>query len=142
MPPTFAAAAPGYHPPAAAVPPPAFVPYADVSNCSGYDRWPFGLKGRIGYAARLTDDQLKKQLTTRPVTYLLGEADVLPLDVFDTSCLAVAQEPTRLGRGLAFSRYVNENLGAHHNTVVVPFCSYSARSMFTSDVALPLIFPR
>jgi pimeloyl-ACP methyl ester carboxylesterase len=142
LPPTFAAAAPGYHPPAAAVPAPAFVPYADASNCNGYDTWPFGLKARIGYAARLTDDQLKKQLTTRPVTYLLGEADILPLGVFDISCPAVAQGSTRLGRGLAFSRYVNENLGAHHTTVVVPFCSHSARCMFTSDVALPLMFPR
>jgi pimeloyl-ACP methyl ester carboxylesterase len=141
LPPTFAAAAPGYHPPAAAVPPPAFVPFADASNCTGFDKWPFGLKDRIGYAARLTDDQLKKQLTTRQVTYLLGEADVLPLGVFDISCPAVAQGPTRLGRGLAFSRYVNENLGAHHNTVVVPFCSHSARCMFTSDIALPFIFP-
>ena len=137
---TFAAA-PGFNPPAA-VPPPAFASYADATNCAGYDNWPYGLKSRIGYTSRLTDDQLKKQLTTRPVTYLLGEADVLPLGIFDTSCPAIAQGPSRLARGLAFGRYVNENLGAHHSTVVVPFCSHSARCMFTSDVALPLIFPK
>jgi hypothetical protein len=120
---------------------PAFLPYADAKNCTGYDSWPYGLKNRIGYAARLKDDQLRRQLTTRPVTYLLGEADVLPLGVFDTSCPAQAQGPTRLARGLAFSRYVKENHGANHDAIVVPFCSDSSRCMFTSDVALPLIFP-
>jgi pimeloyl-ACP methyl ester carboxylesterase len=141
LPTTIAAAAPGFIPAAPVVTPPAFVPYPDAKNCAGYDSWPYGLKNRIGYASRLSDEQLKKQLTARPVTYLLGEADILPLGVFDTSCPAIAQGPTRLARGLAFSRYVKERQGANHSTVVVPFCSHSARCMFTSDVALPLIFP-
>jgi pimeloyl-ACP methyl ester carboxylesterase len=141
LPTTIAAAAPGFIPAAPVVTPPAFVPYADAKNCAGFDNWPYGLKSRIGYASRLTDDQLKKQLAARRVTYLLGEADILPLGVFDTSCPATAQGPTRLARGLAFSRYVKERQGANHSTVVVPFCSHSARCMFTSDVALPLIFP-
>jgi hypothetical protein len=100
-----------------------------------------GLKRRVGYASRLTDEELKKQLAVRRVTYLLGEADILPLGIFDTSCSAMAQGPTRLARGLAFSRYVKEHHGTNHTTVVVPFCGHSARCMFTSDVALPLIFP-
>jgi pimeloyl-ACP methyl ester carboxylesterase len=119
-------------------PPPAFVAFADAKNCTGYDVWPYGLKARIGYASALSDEQITEQL----VTYLLGEADVLPLGVFDTSCPAMAQGPTRLGRGLAFYRYVNESLHAHHNLIVVPFCSHSQRCIFTSDVALPLIFPK
>jgi hypothetical protein len=121
---------------------PAFLPFADAKNCTGYDTWPYGLKGRAGYASALSDGQISKQLVARPVTYLLGEADVLPLGVFDTSCPAVAQGSTRLARGLAFSRYVNENLHAHHRAIVVPFCSHSQRCMFTSDTALPLIFPK
>lgn len=141
-PPTIAAAAPGFIPPTPLVPPPAFVPYADSNNCTAFDSWPYGLKSRSGYASRETDDQLRTQLITRSVTYLLGEADVLPLGAFDTSCPAVAQGPTRLARGLAFSRYVTENHGAKHRTVVVPFCSHSARCMFTADVALPFIFPQ
>jgi pimeloyl-ACP methyl ester carboxylesterase len=123
-------------------PPPAFVAFADAKNCTGYDVWPYGLRARIGYASALSDEQITKQLVTRSVTYLLGEADVLPLGVFDTSCPAMAQGPTRLGRGLAFHRYVNESLHAHHNLIVVPFCSHSQRCIFTSDVALPLIFPK
>ena len=141
VPATIAAAAPGFVPPSPAVPPPAFVQYSDAKNCPGYDIWPYGLKNRTGYVSKLSDDQLKKFLASRPVTYLLGETDILPLGVFDTSCPAMAQGPTRLARGLAFGRYVNENHGANHRTIVVPFCGHSARCMFTSDVALSSIFP-
>ena len=141
LPSTISAAAPGFALPAPSKAPPPFVPFVDAGNCGGYDVWPYGLRNRMGYAARLSDSQLQTQLAKRPVTYLLGEADILPLGVFDTSCPAMAQGPTRLARGLAFGRYVNEKLGGHHDTIVVPFCGHSARCLFTADVALPLILP-
>ncbi len=122
-------------------PPSPFVPFPDAKNCTGYNTWPYGLKGRPGYSASLTDEQITRQLVARPVTYLLGEADVLPLGVFDTSCPAMAQGSTRLARGIAFHKYVNETLHGQHRIIVVPFCSHSQRCMFTSDIALPLIFP-
>jgi pimeloyl-ACP methyl ester carboxylesterase len=121
---------------------PAFAPYSDAHNCTAYDNWPYGLQGRTGYGSKLSGEQVSKQLAQRTVTYLLGEADVLPLGVFDTSCSAMAQGPNRLARGVNFVKYVNETHGAHHEVVVVPFCSHSARCMFTSDVALPIVFPR
>lgn len=123
-------------------PSPAFLPYGDAKNCTGYDIWPYGLRTRPRYSSTLTDEQITRQLVARSVTYLLGEADVLPLGVFDTSCPAMAQGPTRLGRGVAIHKYVTENLHARHGLVVVPFCSHSQRCMFTSDVALPLMFPK
>lgn len=141
MPKTVSAAAPGFQPIGPTVPPPPFVPFADAKNCVGFDRWPYGLKNKLGYASRLTEDELTKQLVARPTTYLLGEVDILPLGIFDTTCPAMAQGPTRLARGLAFSRYANDRNGASHKAVVVPFCGHSARCIFTSDVALPLIFP-
>jgi pimeloyl-ACP methyl ester carboxylesterase len=141
LPGNIAASAPGFTPPPPVSPPPPFVPFGDAKNCTAYDDWPYGLKNRSGYAARISDDQLRKQLVDRPVTYLLGEADVLPLGIFDTSCPAMAQGTTRLARGLAFGKYVKEIHGAKHATIVVPFCSHSARCMFTADIALPLIFP-
>ena len=128
--------------PASPNPSPAFAPFADAANCKGYATWPYGLQGRTPYSASLTEQQITQQLTSRPVTFLLGEADVLPLGVFDTSCSATAQGPTRLARGIAFHKYVNDHLGAHHRRVVVPFCGHSQRCMFTADVALPLMFPK
>ena len=71
-----------------------------------------------------------------------GELDILPLGGFDASCPAMAQGPTRLARGQAFSKYVNERLGAQHTTVVVPLCGHNARCMFTADAVLAMLFPR
>jgi hypothetical protein len=116
--------------------------FGDGRNCTTYDSWPYGLKNRTGYAAKLPDDQLKKQLAARPVTYLLGELDVLPLAGFDSSCPAMAQGPTRLARGQSFAAYVKAKYNAQHQVVVVPLCGHNARCMFTAEVALPILFPK
>jgi pimeloyl-ACP methyl ester carboxylesterase len=142
LPSNISAAAPGFRPPPPINPPPAFVAFSDAKNCTGFDDWPYGLKNRIGYAARVSEEQVRTQAASRPVTYLLGDSDILPAGIFDVSCPAIAQGPTRLARGLAFAKYMNDNFGAHHETVVVPFCGHSARCLFTSDVALPVIFPK
>ena len=119
-----------------------FRPFGDGRNCTTYDQWPYGFEHRSGYTARLTDDQLKKQLASRPTTYLVGELDILPLGGFDGSCSAMAQGPTRLARGLAFSKFVNQKLGAHQDAVVIPECGHNARCMFTDEKALPIVFPK
>lgn len=116
--------------------------FGDARNCTTYDSWPYGLKNRTGYTAKLSDDQLKKQLAARPVTYLLGELDVLPLAGFDSSCPAMAQGPTRLARGQSFAAYVKAKYNAQHQVVVVPLCGHNARCMFTAEIALPVLFPR
>lgn len=142
LPANISAAAPGFRPPPPVEPPPSFVAFGDARNCTTYNDWPYGFKNRHGYAGQLTEEQLRTQAAARRVTYLLGESDILPSGVFDVSCPAVAQGPTRLARGLAYAKYMNDNFGAHHGTVIVPFCGHSARCIFTSDVALPVIFPR
>ena len=116
--------------------------FGDARNCTTYDNWPYGLKNRTGYTANIPEDQLKKQLASRPVTYLLGELDVLPLAGFDSSCPAMAQGPTRLARGQAFAAYVKAKYNARHQVVVVPLCGHNARCMFTAEVALPILFPK
>lgn len=110
--------------------------------CPNFDRWPYGFHSRSGYAARVNDEDLKKQLASRPTTYLLGEIDILPLGGFDSSCSAMRQGPTRLARGQAFGKYVDEQLGAKHDVVVVDLCGHNARCMFTSEKALPILFPK
>ena len=117
-------------------------PFGDARNCTTYDNWPYGLKKRSGYTGRLSDEQLKKQLAARAVTYLLGEIDILPLGGFDGSCPAMAQGPTRLARGQTFGNYVNEKYKAQHKVTVVPLCGHNARCMFTAEVALPILFPK
>ena len=120
-----------------------FRPFGEGRNCTTFNHWPYGLEARTGgYTAKESDDQLRKQLASRPVTYLLGEIDILPLGGFDSSCPAMAQGATRLARGLAFSKYVNQKFGAQHATTVVPLCGHNARCMFTAEIALPLLFPK
>jgi hypothetical protein len=117
--------------------------FGDGRNCTTYNKWPYGLENRSGgYSAKQSDDQLRKQLAARPVTYLLGEIDILPLGGFDGSCPAMAQGPTRLARGQAFGKYINQKFGAQHKIVTVPLCGHNARCMFTSEPALKIAFPK
>ena len=115
----------------------------DAAQCQTYNRWPFGLENRVsGYTAKVSDDQLKKQLVSRPTTYLLGQVDTLPLGGFDSSCGAMAQGPTRRARGEAFLKFVNETLGAKHKAIIVSECGHNDRCVYTTDAVLPVIFPK
>ncbi len=116
--------------------------FSDGRNCTTFNKWPYGLDGRTGYTAQIADDVLKKQLAQRSVVYLLGEIDILPLGGFDGSCPAMAQGPTRLARGEAFAKYVNEKYAAKHEVKMVHLCGHNARCMFTSEDALPIVFPK
>jgi pimeloyl-ACP methyl ester carboxylesterase len=114
---------------------------ADAAKAPNYNKWPAGLENRAGYAAGMSDDQLKRQLVERPTTYLLGQVDVLPLGGFDSSPNAMAQGPTRRARGEAFFKYVNETLGAKHNAIIVSECGHNDRCVFTTNTVFPVIFP-
>jgi pimeloyl-ACP methyl ester carboxylesterase len=115
----------------------------DAKGCEKYDRWPFGLEDRTGgYTKGTSDEQLKKQLATRPTTYLFGQVDVLPLGGFDSSCSAMAQGATRRARGEAFVKYINEQLGARQAMQIVPECGHNDRCVYTTDAVLPVIFPK
>jgi hypothetical protein len=138
----YPALAPGYQPVPPAPSQKAFVEFGDAKGCTGYNQWPYGLEGRVGYTKDVPDSDLKRQLAARPVTYLVGELDILPLYTFDASCSAMAQGPTRLARGVAYYKYVTEVLSAQHRQVLVPACGHNARCMFTSEAALPALFPK
>jgi len=119
-----------------------FGAYARPSACPGYNRWRYGTEQRSGYAARVTDGELQRNFASRDVVYLLGEFDTLPVYGFDSSCEAMAQGPTRLARGITYWNYVRSGFGAQHKLVVVPACGHNGRCMYTSDEALPVLFPR
>ncbi|MCS7023676.1 MAG: hypothetical protein NZV14_02660 [Bryobacteraceae bacterium] len=118
-----------------------FVEYAEGRNCTTYNRWPYGLEAREGYTASMTPELLKQQLAARPVTYLLGELDNLPLAGFDGSCPAMAQGPTRWDRGLIYFHYLQEKIQAKHQVKPVALCGHNARCMFTAEAALGVLFP-
>src|SRR4030095_5609286 len=115
---------------------------ASAAKCLNYNRWPLGLENRTGYTAKMTDDQLKKQLVSRPTTFLVGQVDTLPLGGFDSPCSAMAQGPTRRARGEAFVKFISEKLGAKHPIQVVAECGHNNRCIYTDDAVLPLLFPK
>jgi hypothetical protein len=141
VPSNIAAAAPGYlAPDSAAKHQKAFVPFLDAEGCTNFNRWPYGLEHKVGYASQISDDALKQQLTKRPATFLLGELDILPLYGFDSSCAAMAQGPTRLARGFAYAKFLTDSLQAKHQAVLVPACGHNARCIFSAETALPYLF--
>ena len=114
----------------------------DSGKAPDYDRWPYGLENRTsGYTAKMSDEQLKKQLVSRPTTYLLGQVDTLPLGGFDGSPSAMAQGATRRARGEAFVKYLNDHMGAKAKIMIVPECGHNDRCIYTTDSVFPLIFP-
>jgi hypothetical protein len=119
----------------------AFELYADAANCSGYDRWPYGLSELTGYAADLSMGQLREQLASRPITYLVGELETPEAPALDTSCPAMAQGRSRLARGEAYVAYLTEKFGATSRFDVVGQCGHSARCVYTANNALRVLYP-
>ena len=113
----------------------------DAAKAPTFNRWPDGLEQRTGYTAAMSDDQLRKNLVSRPITYLLGQLDVLPLGGFNDSPPAMAQGPTRRARGEALVKFIADSLGGKPKAMVVPECGHHNRCMFTSNEIFPVIFP-
>jgi pimeloyl-ACP methyl ester carboxylesterase len=116
--------------------------FSEGRNCTTFNQWRYGLEKRNGAAASVSDEDLRRQLTSRDVTYLLGEFDTLPVYGFDGSCPAMAQGPSRLARGITYWNYLRSKYSAQHKLVVVPACGHNGRCMYTADIALPLLFPK
>lgn len=114
----------------------------DVAKVPNYNNWPMGFEKRTAYTAQMSDDQLKKNLVERPITYLMGQVDILPLGGFDSSAVAMAQGPTRRARGEAFVKFITDSLGARPNVMIVSECGHNDRCVYTTSDVLPIIFPR
>lgn len=114
----------------------------DVTKVPTYNNWPMGFEKRSPYTAQMSDDQLRKNLVERPITYLLGQVDILPLGGFDSSAVAMAQGPTRRARGEAFVKFITDSLGAKPNVMIVSECGHNDRCVYTTSAVLPVLFPK
>ena len=89
--------------------------------------------------------QLKKQLAARPTIYLPAKSIFAILwGGFDFFLPAMARRgPPGSHAASAFGKYDStRRTGAKHQTVIVPLCGHNARCMYTSETALPILFPR
>jgi pimeloyl-ACP methyl ester carboxylesterase len=110
--------------------------------CPAFSTWKYGFDKRVGYTAAIEEKELAARMIAARVTYLLGKLDNFNDGSMDTTCAANAQGPNRLERGKAFHAYINGAHGAKHQLVEIPACGHNARCMFTSDNALPVLFPK
>jgi hypothetical protein len=118
-----------------------FGAFVDAQNCTTFNQWPYGLEHRVGYAATVSDEQLRRNLVSRPTTYLIGELEGPDAPALDASCPAMAQGPSRLTRGRAFLDFITAKYGAKHTLTVVGQCGHNGRCVFTAPSALPALFP-
>jgi len=91
---------------------PEFRPYGDARNCTAYDNWPYGLRNRTGAAAKLTEEELRKRIVSRPGDIPAQRLDTLPLAGSIRRVRRWAQGPSRLARGQSYAAYLKENFGA------------------------------
>ena len=120
-------------PGAFAVPPP--------SNCQT-NRFKYGFERPNEYFARQAVDDMIARYRSRPVIYLLGEADSNPNAAnLSRTCAAMAQGTNRFARGTAFMAYMNAFYAPHaHRLVSVPGVAHSAARMFQSASGLKVLF--
>jgi len=119
-----------------------FASFAGSSACPASNSWPFGLGNRPRYAARLSEEQLKRQLVERPVAYLLSQLDVTPFTGgYYGACAGMLQGSTRLARGVAYHSYVS-GFTKTHRKIIVDGCAHDSRCVWTSDDVVRTLFPR
>jgi hypothetical protein len=66
-------------------------------KCADYDSYKYGMRGRTGYAARLTPEQALATYASRRVTAINGADDTVDNGNLDTDCQANLQGPNLAG---------------------------------------------
>ncbi len=119
-----------------------FGPYWDRLNCTGYNRYRYGLETPVGYVASVGANTIRRQYPSRNVTYLIGDLDQLQDSDLDKSCSAQAQGFNRRERGINFWNYIRSQYQATaHKLVLVPRCGHNAACMFASSTGSKVLFP-
>lgn len=120
----------------------AFTPYWDRANCTGFNKYRYGLESLAGYAATVGAEPVRKQFPARNVTYLIGDLDNLQDTDLDKGCAAQAQGPNRRERGVTYWSYMKTHYKANHKLVMVPRCGHNANCMFVSPAGVRTLFPK
>ncbi|MFC6311479.1 alpha/beta hydrolase [Paraburkholderia dipogonis] len=117
----------------------------DRTRCPSFNRWKYGLENLPAYADDAASAAaLEARYAQRDVTVLLGGADCDPQHpALDRSCAALTQGEHRLGRGLAYARYMalrHPDGLAGHRTFVIDGVGHDAKGIFGSAQGLAALF--
>ena len=111
--------------------------------CPAFNRWKFGMRELPPYLAGADPEALEAAYVARDVVYLLGGGDDDPNNPsLDKSCMAEAQGPDRLARGLAYFRYLKQRhpTGLAHRLLQVPDVGHNIDGMFNSPCGLAALY--
>lgn len=118
-------------------------PVVPAPGCANVDRWKYGLGGGMPrYAHQPLDRaELRTAYLARSITYLPWAADKDPdHHQLDRSCVAEAQGPMRLQRGIAYANAMT-SAGAQNQTMLeVPGVGHHSPQMFGSSCGVFALF--
>lgn len=110
-------------------------------KCADYDSYKYGMRGRTGYAARLTPEQALATYASRRVTAINGADDTVDNGNLDTDCQANLQGPNRLVRGERFHQRMRQLApGAPHDRIVVPGVDHDKEALYASAPVIKVLF--
>lgn len=110
---------------------------SQVSACSGYNRYKYGLDRLNAYASASSSTTIKSRYAATDVTYLLGTADTLQDSALDTTCSGKLQGLNRWERGNAYFQALGTALGSavynQQRLLAVPGVGHEGSKMFASS---------
>jgi pimeloyl-ACP methyl ester carboxylesterase len=111
------------------------IPQEEFMNCSGYNKYKYGLEEMYGYAEALSPQLIRTRLLTRPVMFVLGTADTDRNWSLDKSCEGEAQGENRYQRGLLYKHhlgnYVKISLESQYIWLEIPEVGHDSTEIFT-----------
>lgn len=109
--------------------------FTPVSGCSAFNHWPLGFVNPPSYLDGISKATVDERITTRQVTYLLGNQDVVTTGTLNTSdCEAVVLGENRFRRGENIFRLLETNFATTQQSekVVVDGVGHNGQNMFQS----------
>jgi len=111
------------------------IPQEEFMNCSGYNKYKYGLEDMYGYAEALSPRLIRTRFLTRPVMFVLGTADTDRNWSLDKSCEGEAQGENRYQRGLLYKHHLGHflktSLESQHIWLEIPEVGHDATEIFT-----------
>lgn len=111
------------------------IPQEEFKDCSGYNKFKYGMEDLYGYAENISITTIRKRLITRPIMFLLGAEDIDRNWSLDKSCEGEAQGENRYQRGLLYKHhlghFVKTSLESQHIWLEIPEVGHDATEIFT-----------
>ena len=112
----------------------------DRSACSNYNIWHYGLEEINPYIQAQELSQVRDQLVTRDVVYMVGDQDT-GSSMLDVSCGAMLQGSNRFLRGLTIFNYLELFFPDHQSRIeVVEGVAHSSSGIYNSAKGQAVLF--